>query len=198
MARSDRDDPQPSRSSPRHSQRYSAYTGGPDPLAPPVDLREALEQIGQDVMAGTTTYYPPAAFYFRVTVTSIDGANEGNFQEVSGLNVRLDVEEVKEGGENRFAHRLPARPKYENLVLKRGMVTSSKLITWARQATEQFTFTTQTVVVSLMDENGADLAVWNIVNAWPVGLKMSEFKAQDNAIAVETLELSFDYFERIK
>ena len=29
-----------------HSQRYSAYTGGPDPLAPPVDLREALEQIG--------------------------------------------------------------------------------------------------------------------------------------------------------
>ena len=29
------------------------YTGGPDPLAPPVDLREALEQIGQDVMEGT-------------------------------------------------------------------------------------------------------------------------------------------------
>ena len=33
---------------------YSAYTGGPDPLAPPVDLREALEQIGQDVMAGAS------------------------------------------------------------------------------------------------------------------------------------------------
>ena len=37
-----------------HSLRYSAYTGGPDPLAPPVDLREALEQIGADVMAGTS------------------------------------------------------------------------------------------------------------------------------------------------
>lgn len=34
--------------------RYSPYTGGPDPLAPPVDLREALEAIGQDVMAGTS------------------------------------------------------------------------------------------------------------------------------------------------
>ena len=34
--------------------RYSAYTGGPDPLAPPVDLREALGQIGEDVMAGTS------------------------------------------------------------------------------------------------------------------------------------------------
>jgi uncharacterized protein with von Willebrand factor type A (vWA) domain len=37
-----------------HSTKYSAYTGGPDPLAPPVDLREALEQIGQNVMAGTS------------------------------------------------------------------------------------------------------------------------------------------------
>lgn len=37
-----------------HSLRYSAYTGGPDPLAPPLDLRDALEQIGQDVMAGAS------------------------------------------------------------------------------------------------------------------------------------------------
>ena len=36
------------------STRYSRYTGGPDPLAPPVDLREALEAIGQDVMEGTS------------------------------------------------------------------------------------------------------------------------------------------------
>jgi uncharacterized protein with von Willebrand factor type A (vWA) domain len=36
------------------SSRYSAYTGGPDPLAPPLDLRDALEQIGQDVMEGSS------------------------------------------------------------------------------------------------------------------------------------------------
>jgi uncharacterized protein with von Willebrand factor type A (vWA) domain len=38
----------------RRFSRYSRYTGGPDPLAPPVDLREALEAIGQDVMEGTS------------------------------------------------------------------------------------------------------------------------------------------------
>ncbi|OBB72902.1 VWA domain-containing protein [Mycobacterium sp. 852014-52144_SCH5372336] len=38
----------------RHISRYSRYTGGPDPLAPPIDLREALEQIGQDVMEGSS------------------------------------------------------------------------------------------------------------------------------------------------
>ncbi len=36
------------------SSLYSAYTGGPDPLAPPVDLRDALEQIGRDVMEGSS------------------------------------------------------------------------------------------------------------------------------------------------
>ncbi|MCY1696272.1 vWA domain-containing protein [Curtobacterium sp. SL109] len=32
--------------------RYGRYEGGPDPLAPPADLSEALDAIGQDVMAG--------------------------------------------------------------------------------------------------------------------------------------------------
>ena len=38
--------------SPRY--RYSAWHGGPDPLQPPVDLREALDQIGRDVMEGAS------------------------------------------------------------------------------------------------------------------------------------------------
>ena len=36
----------------KHRSRYGRYSGGPDPLAPPVDLAEALDAIGQDVMAG--------------------------------------------------------------------------------------------------------------------------------------------------
>jgi uncharacterized protein with von Willebrand factor type A (vWA) domain len=36
------------------ASRYGRYTDGPDPLAPPVDLTEALDAIGQDVMAGYT------------------------------------------------------------------------------------------------------------------------------------------------
>ncbi|GAB3851268.1 VWA domain-containing protein [Nocardioides maradonensis] len=34
-----------------HAARYQKYAGG-DPLAPPVDIAEALDAIGQDVMAG--------------------------------------------------------------------------------------------------------------------------------------------------
>jgi uncharacterized protein with von Willebrand factor type A (vWA) domain len=34
------------------ASRYGRYVDGPDPLAPPVDLSEALDHIGEDVMAG--------------------------------------------------------------------------------------------------------------------------------------------------
>ncbi|MCE1178307.1 MAG: VWA domain-containing protein [Micrococcales bacterium] len=34
--------------------RYGRYAGGPDPLAPPVDLSEALDVIGEEVMAGSS------------------------------------------------------------------------------------------------------------------------------------------------
>ena len=34
--------------------RYGRYTGGPDPLAPPVDLRYALADIGEQVLAGAS------------------------------------------------------------------------------------------------------------------------------------------------
>jgi uncharacterized protein with von Willebrand factor type A (vWA) domain len=34
--------------------RYGAWHGGPDPLAPPYDVRAALDQMGDDVLAGAT------------------------------------------------------------------------------------------------------------------------------------------------
>ena len=46
----------PARSGPGARRRYAygPFHGGPDPLAPPVDLRDALDAIGDDVMGGTS------------------------------------------------------------------------------------------------------------------------------------------------
>ena len=139
----------------------------------------------------------PAAFSFKVNVAGITGAYEGSFQEVTGLTAKLGTETIKEGGENRFEHRLPNPPKYENLVLKRGMVLNSDLINWARKAIEEFSFKTTTVNVNLLDETSAPIASWSFKNAYPVALKVSDLKAQDNAIVIETLELSYSYFTRV-
>ncbi len=42
----------------RRRSRYGRFAGGPDPLAPPVDLAEALKAVSDDVMAG---YSPEGA-----------------------------------------------------------------------------------------------------------------------------------------
>lgn len=49
----------------RHSARYGRYRGGPDPLAPPVDLAEALDAIGEDVMAGYSPEHAMREFLRR-------------------------------------------------------------------------------------------------------------------------------------
>ncbi|WP_448699249.1 phage tail protein [Mucilaginibacter sp. AW1-3] len=143
-----------------------------------------------------TTYYPPVGFYFQVNVGSMNGANEGSFQSVSGLSYKLGVKEVPEGGENRFIHKFPAPAKYENITLKRGILTGSALISWAQTSLSQFTFTPVTVVIYLMDENASPLVTWNFVNAYPVSIKVEDLKSDGNTIAVESLELSYDYFTK--
>jgi uncharacterized protein with von Willebrand factor type A (vWA) domain len=48
-----------------HRSRYARYSGGPDPLAPPVDLADALDAIGQDVMAGYSADHAMREFLRR-------------------------------------------------------------------------------------------------------------------------------------
>jgi uncharacterized protein with von Willebrand factor type A (vWA) domain len=51
-------------SRPKDRSRFHRYEGG-DPLAPPVDLAEALDQIGQDVMAGYSPEHAMREFLRR-------------------------------------------------------------------------------------------------------------------------------------
>jgi uncharacterized protein with von Willebrand factor type A (vWA) domain len=47
------------------ASRYGRYDGGPDPLAAPVDLSEALDAIGDDVMAGYSPEHAMREFLRR-------------------------------------------------------------------------------------------------------------------------------------
>ncbi|RAW01594.1 phage tail protein [Pseudochryseolinea flava] len=144
-------------------------------------------------------YYPPVGFHFKVEVNLPDIAQEDRevrFQEVGGLNKTLEIEEFKEGGENRFAHRLPNPAKYANLVLKRGMLTKSKLINWCFDAIDNFDFKPADITITLLDEKHNPLSVWNISKAYPVKWLTTDLKAQENAIVIETLELAYQYFTK--
>ena len=143
-------------------------------------------------------YSMPRSFHFKVEFQGVSGAsnNDVRFQDVSGLNAELGIEEVKSGGENRFSHRLPTRAKYSNLVLKRGMLIDSALIKWFNDAVESFSFSPATIIVKLLDKDHQPLQTWSFMKAWPVKWSISEFKATENAVVVETIELAYQYFKR--
>jgi phage tail-like protein len=145
------------------------------------------------------SYYPPVAFHFKVEI-GLDSLNEHDvlFQEVSGLTRELGVEQVVEGGENRFEHRLPARGKFGNLVLKRGLLTESGVIEWIKNAIENFEFKPADVLVSLLDEEHQPLASWTFIAAWPVKWSLGAFDAKKNEVVVETLELAYRYFTKVE
>jgi len=141
--------------------------------------------------------YPHVGFHFKVSVNLPGVAQEdkeARFQEVGGLNKSIEIEELKEGGENRFSHRLPNPAKYGNLVLKRGLLTKSSLIDWCFDAIDNFIFKPADVTVTLLDEQHNPLSTWNISKAYPVKWATSDLKGQENSIAIETLELAYQNF----
>ncbi len=139
-------------------------------------------------------YYPPVGFHFKVEFTGIGNDNDCRFQSVSGLTVEYDTESFKEGGENRFEHKLPVRTKYNDISLKRGMLTNSLVIAWCKQAFENRIFLPLMVNITLLNEKHEPLKVWEIVDAWPKKWSVSDFNAQENSIVVETLDLAYKYF----
>jgi phage tail-like protein len=143
------------------------------------------------------SYYPPVGFHFKIDFVGVGkGENDAMFQEVGGLTAEIGVEELMVGGENKFTYRLPIRAKYSNLILKRGMLKDSGLISWFKDAIENFIFKPVEVHVSLLNEKNDSLSTWEFKQVYPVKWVISEFKAQENTLVVETIELAYQYFQR--
>jgi phage tail-like protein len=142
-------------------------------------------------------YYPPVGFHFLVRF-ELEGQSELDvqFQEVSGLSVEVEMESYVEGGENRFTHQLPTRTRYADLSLKRGLVRDSALVKWCRDAIENFSFKPVSLTVSLLDSEHTPLVSWQVQGAVPKRWEVSAFNAEQNSIAIETLQLSYHYFLR--
>lgn len=139
-------------------------------------------------------YYPPWGFYYKVEFGLSQNKNDVRFQTVSGLSVDYDMEEFKEGGENRFTHKLPVRTKYTDMVLKRGMLTDSEVIKWCLKAFRDREFRPADVNVILMNEKSEPLRTWKVAHAIPKKWSVSDLNANENAVVIETLELSYRYF----
>lgn len=139
-------------------------------------------------------YYPPWGFYYKVEFDFSKDKNDARFQTVSGLSVEYDYESFKEGGENRFEHKLPVRTKYADLVLKRGMLVDSAVIRWFLDAFRDRVFKPTNINVILMNEKGQPLRTWSVEHAIPKKWLVTDLNANENSVVIETMELTYRYF----
>jgi phage tail-like protein len=137
----------------------------------------------------------PVGFHFLVAFELFPQLpNDFAFMEVNGLEVEMEMEPRKEGGQNRFTHQLPVRARYSDIVLKRGLFFESGITEWCRQAIENFSFTPTNVLISLLNSDHIPVNSWLVVNAIPKKWAVSNFNAMENSLAIESLTLSYQYF----
>ena len=130
---------------------------------------------------------PYLANRFNIAL-EVDGIQEANFAEVSGLVVETEVEDRHEGGLNLYVHRLPKGSRLVNIVLRRGLTDSDRLWQWHQQVVAG-TVKKRDLSIVLLDAAGEERWRWNVTQAFPVKWTGPELKADASAVAIETLEL---------
>lgn len=139
-------------------------------------------------------------FHFQVTFQGLPDlkTEDVRFQSVSGLDVQMDTENWKEGGENHFEHVLPGRSKFSStLTLKRGLLRpgQSGLTDWCINTFNHLRIVPlKLVIVELLDEEHNVLIKWDVEHVWPKSWKLAELNAERSEILIETLELNFNRF----
>ncbi len=127
---------------------------------------------------------------------------DGGFQEVTGLEIELDVQEYLEGGRNDGITRRVGRAKYQPIVLKRGMfygdsgTVNRALWQWLQSIASGVRPVPRCDgMIQVMRETAAAsevAAVWTFDRGLPVRVRGPQFNAKTGEIAIEELHVAHE------
>lgn len=135
---------------------------------------------------------PYRNFRYRVEV---EGLEQAGFSEVSGFEATFDVVEYREGNEVITPRKLPGLIKYGNITLKWGTTDSMELYEWLQECAEG-TVERKTITIIALDEEGSDVATWQVIEAWPVKYTAPNFNGTGNEVALELIEFAHEGLTR--
>jgi phage tail-like protein len=145
---------------------------------------------------------PYRAFNFLITLvdtssalttvlTVLQSSAVAGFSECSGLEMSMDIEEYKEGGNNGTILRFPTRVKWTNLKLKRGVAVVNDLWTW-HYGFAQGKVQRRDGVVTLQDERQLPVKQWSFTRGLPIKWTGPSFNASQNNVAIEEIEIAHE------
>lgn len=137
--------------------------------------------------------YPHGRFRYKV---EIDGLDAGGFSEVTGFGVSIDVMEYREGDMVQTPMKIPGLKKYGNITLKQGLADSMVLYDWIIAGVDG-AVDRKTITITLLDEEEAPAASWQVINAWPMKYSAPDFNATSSEVAIESLEIAHEGMVRV-
>ncbi|MBB3063133.1 phage tail protein [Microbulbifer rhizosphaerae] len=126
---------------------------------------------------------------------------DGGFQECSGLEVSMDVQEYLEGGRNDGVIQRVGRAKYTNIVLKRGMFygeenrVQRELWQWIQKVVSgKRPVPRYDGIIEVLDPrgepDGETLATWVFERGLPAKIAGPQLNAKSGDIAIEELHIA--------
>ncbi len=133
--------------------------------------------------------YPLTKFHFRVEW----GGSTVGFTEVTGLDFQVEPIEYREGSSpNYHKIKMPGMHKYSNITMKKGTYKGDiEFYEWMNTISLN-KVERRDITVSLLDETHEPVITWKIRSAFPVKVQASDFKADGNEVAIETIEFAHE------
>jgi len=123
---------------------------------------------------------------------------DGAFQECTGLDIELDVQELAEGGRNDGVIRRVGRAKYQPVVLKRGMFYSDGAVnrdlwTWLQEVASGIRPVRRyDGVIAVMSTGDTVVARWLFERGLPAKIAGPQLNAKTGEIAIEELHIAHE------
>jgi phage tail-like protein len=138
--------------------------------------------------------WPLPKFYFSV---QLGDDKDVTFQEVTGLSSDTKVIEYRHGNSpNFFTIKMPGLTSVGNVTMKKGIFAKdTKFFSWFEETKKRETFKRRVVVVNLLGEDAAVKMTWTLNNAWPTKVTGTDLKSDGNDVAVESIELAYEWLE---
>ena len=136
---------------------------------------------------------PYRAYNFKL---EIQGITEAHFTEVSNMEVKITPIAYREAGDSQVVHYVPGQTEYGAITLRYGLTSSRALWDWFMTAVKGNVQRKNCSIIVLAADGKTEVLRWNLINAWAAQWRGAILNALDQEVAIESLTLVCETFER--
>jgi phage tail-like protein len=151
------------------------------------------EQAAQPQTPANAYVDPFRAYNFKL---EIQGITEAHFTEVSNMEVKVTPIAYREAGDSQVVHYVPGQTEYGAITLRYGLTSSRALWDWFMTGVKGNVQRKNCSIIVLAADGKTEVLRWNLINAWAAQWRGAILNALDQEVAIESLTLVCETFER--